>query len=106
MNSNEKLSQLIESFNKIQNELISILKEKISEKKEYIVEDIKDDNYYTIAYDGGNHPEYASDCFARIEKVYEENNHYYIDTEYGTMDLDYLQFNDMISVWDFICATE
>lgn len=31
---------------------------------------IDDYVYNAIAYNGGNHPEYASDCFARFEKVY------------------------------------
>ena len=40
-----------------------------------------DDNYYCVSYDGGNHPEYASNCFSRVHSVYIKGGEIYLDIE-------------------------
>lgn len=104
----EIVDKLYNTIRLAKDDLFCILLEKIREGKEYNADELNDENpYYTIAYDGGNHPEYASNCFARIERVYvDTNNNCYIDTEDGEMDLDYISLDDMFQVWYFICDVE
>lgn len=41
-----------------------------------------DENYpVSVPYDGGNHPEYASNCFSDVYCVYYKNNNIYLDIE-------------------------
>ena len=67
-----------ELYNKFCNQLLSI-RENVFESLKDLVKSmggkvlipncIDDYVYNAIAYTGGNHPEYASDCFARFEIV-------------------------------------
>ena len=41
----------------------------------------EDDNSFCVPYDGGNHPEYASNCFSDVESVYMHNNDIYLEIE-------------------------
>ena len=40
-----------------------------------------DDNSFCVPYDGGNHPEYASNVFSDVESIYTENGDIYLETE-------------------------
>ena len=35
----------------------------------------------TVPYDGGSHPEYASNCFSRVNSVYLKNGEIYLNIE-------------------------
>lgn len=43
--------------------------------------DYDNDEYVTVIYDGGNHPEYASNAFSQVNRVYMKNNDIYVETE-------------------------
>ncbi len=40
-----------------------------------------DDNSFCVSYDGGNHPEYDSNCFSEVRSVYIKDGEIYLDTE-------------------------
>ena len=43
--------------------------------------DYDNDEYVSVVYDGGNHPEYASNAFSQVNKVYMKKNDIYVETE-------------------------
>lgn len=43
--------------------------------------DYDNDEYVTVIYDGGAHPEYASNAFSQVNNVYMKNNDIYVETE-------------------------
>lgn len=40
-----------------------------------------DDNSFVVPYDGGRHPEYASNCFSDVESVFIKNGNIYLEIE-------------------------
>ena len=40
-----------------------------------------DDNSFVVPYDGGAHPEYASNCFSDVESVFIKNGKIYLEIE-------------------------
>jgi hypothetical protein len=64
---------------------------------------IEDYVYNAIAYNGGNHPEYDSDCFARFESVYhdKDDDSVYVIFEDGyEQDLAENSIDDVLVVMD------
>lgn len=53
---------------------------------------IHEDSPVCVPYDGGNHPEYASNCFSRVNSVYMKDGEIYMDiedcSEYCVLDID------------------
>lgn len=47
----------------------------------------------SVAYDGGNHPEYASNVFSEVERVYVREDRLFVETE----DAD-IEFSDLSSM--------
>ena len=57
----------------------------------------------TILYDGGNHPEYASNCYSTVYRVYEENGEVLLETEDSSgYSFDRMRTGDIIDVADAI----
>ena len=58
-----------------------------------------DDNAFSVPYDGGNHPEYASNCFSDFERVYLEENNIYLEIEdceeYDIVNIDIYTLYDL-----------
>jgi hypothetical protein len=44
-------------------------------------DDYETDESVSVSYDGGNHPEYASNCFSIVNAVYLKDGIIYLDTE-------------------------
>ena len=40
-----------------------------------------DDNSFVVPYDGGAHPEYASNCFSDVNSIYIKDNNIFLDIE-------------------------
>ena len=60
-----------------------------------------DDENITVMYDGGNHPEYASNCFSTVSGlVYnEENDEVYVDIEdCNEYEFDRMSTDDILTV--------
>ena len=58
-----------------------------------------DDNSFCVPYDGGRHPEYASNVFSDVERVYIKKGAIYLETEdceeYGLENIDIYTLYDM-----------
>lgn len=89
------------------NEFLKLIREEIKEKQTLIVpDDIEEHNIFcNIAYNGGNHPEYASDCFARYEQLTWDNRandvliHF---SEFGAQYLDECNLDGLMNIAEFI----
>ena len=58
-----------------------------------------DNNSFCVPYDGGRHPEYASNVFSDVERVYIKKGAIYLETEdceeYGLENIDIYTLYDM-----------
>ena len=58
-----------------------------------------DDNSFCVPYDGGAHPEYASNCFSDVETVFLKDGNIYLETEdceaYDIENIDDTTFYDL-----------
>lgn len=81
----EKFEETFEKFNDIEGQLYLDCKtylEKILKKLPNNEIFINEDMSITVEYDGGNHPEYDSNCFSQVSKVYlKENGKVYLSIE-------------------------
>lgn len=81
----------MEKFKKAYNKWIKADKELGETSTEYlnkVLDDapnneitLSEDNMVSVTYDGGNHPEYASDCYNMVNGVYKKNGDIYLNTE-------------------------
>ena len=103
-----------ELYDKFCNQLISI-RENVFESLKDLVKSmngkvtipncIDDYVYNAIAYNGGNHPEYASDCFARFEIVeYDavEDSIFVTFEDGGVQELSENSIDDVLIVMDVV----
>lgn len=82
------------------------VRNEMKERKELIIpSDICDYDVSTsISYDGGNHPEYASDCFAQIESIEwsEKCDDVVIHTEHGDMYICDCNVDDVFTIAELV----
>ena len=64
----------------IRRQSIKIIMELLSDAENNTIE-ISEENMISVPYDGGNHPEYASNCFSNVNSVYLENDVIYLDID-------------------------
>ena len=95
--SYNQLKQIVE-------EMRSMILDTMQVKKEIIVEIDEEGLYPTISYNGGNHPEYASNVFSRVESIrYDEKvKDVLIVTEDGTQYFSECSIDDVFNVADII----
>lgn len=82
----EKCNSIFEKWINVNNELRNACIEylnSILDKVPFNVIEIDDDYPVSCAYDGGNHPEYNSNCFSKVLGVHKnpKNNNIYLDIE-------------------------
>lgn len=101
------LDKSIETINSIYNEALENIKKLLIENNCPIELPFELEEYCNtaIAYNGGNHPEYASNCFARVEKIEYDHNYKQIIVHFedGTyQDLRENSTVDVLSVLEMI----
>lgn len=96
----DKIDELNDLSIQIHKELFKMISNEIQEVKEIIVPDnIYDyDISYSVSYDGGNHPEYDSDCFACVEKIELDEERIIVHTEYGSENLEFMSNQDLFTI--------
>jgi hypothetical protein len=67
-------------------------------------DDYDPEEFVSVPYDGGNHPEYASNCFSTVNGVFtDEKGHIYLNiedcSEYPLTDVDW---DDVYNIADYI----
>ena len=79
-----KLDEVFNKWAELNNELAKASREAIIEVLEKTPRntiDIDIDCPCCVSYDGGNHPEYASNCFSDVNSVYIKDGKVYLDIE-------------------------
>lgn len=68
--------------------------------------EISSDVPCSVAYDGGNHPEYASNCFSSVNAIFKKDGHVYLDIEdCEEYDIDSLSINELMDVTESVLYT-
>ena len=83
------------------------LKKTLKKNNNEIVFDTEyDDEYTTVVYDGGNHPEYASNAFSQVYKVYlDGKGNIMLEVEETSYyDIDNINVFDLLAVCDAVKA--
>lgn len=96
----DKIDELNDLSIQIHKDLTKMIVEEMRELKEVEVpHNIYDyDICYSVSYDGGNHPEYDSDCFASIEKIELDEERIIVHTEYGSENLEFMSNQDLFTI--------
>lgn len=60
------------------------------------------ENLY-VSYDGGNHPEYASNCYSEVSNIYVNNGDIYLEIdETSKYSLDNVPVDEIVNIAKFI----
>lgn len=89
---------------KLRNNIITALKKLLKYNKAGIVINDNIPEFVSVSYDGGNHPEYASNLYSVVHKIYmEPNGDIVLDTEdtYG-YSIDNITTEELYNLYDFI----
>ena len=71
-----------EIANKLRNECIEYLTETVKKNGRIEFDTENDDEYFTVTYDGGRHPEYATNAFSTCYAVdLDKNGHVFFEIE-------------------------
>lgn len=105
----------MEKFEKTAKELLKILPQLREECIEFLTNKLRENNnklswdcyeiggYVSVCYDGGNHPEYASNVFSSVEGVFIEDDEIYLhiedDNKYS---IDNVNTNELLDVCSYI----
>lgn len=84
MATNNKFQQTAEQWRelnmKLYDECIEFLMETLKNYPDNLF-DFSEDDMICVNYDGGKHPEYASNCFSLVQTVYLKDGKLYVDLE-------------------------
>jgi hypothetical protein len=100
----QKAEQIANTFYSLDKELFELIKTEVKNLGGFIDFDFTTiDDYYcfTIAYDGGKHPEYASTINSTVESISISNDDLKIETEDGDM-YGLCSFDDMLTIVELI----
>jgi len=96
----QNIDKYVNKINTLRNKLIQLVEQEV--KKVNYIEIPSDLIEYevgnTIAYYGGNHPEYASNCFAEIKSLEWKNNDVLISVEDGEQYLSDCNITDVLTI--------
>ena len=104
-----KAESIIKKADDLFNQILPIQREIEKQSRKYLLKVLKENNGginfddypvqegISVPYDGGNHPEYASNCFSTVYGVYlDDNDEIYLDIE----DCSEYYLDDLN--WDYI----
>lgn len=98
----QKAEQIANVFYSLDKELFELIKTEVKNLGGFIdFTTIDDYTCFAIAYDGGNHPEYASTNNSTVKSVSISNDDLKIETEDGDM-YGLCSFDDMLTIVELI----
>lgn len=103
--ANDLFDQFIPMQNEIRKKSEEYIKSVLQEHPDGIIfDDYPVSNGITVNYDGGNHPEYASNCFSTVYGVYlDKDGDVILDTEdCDVYPLENLDWDEVYTVADYI----
>lgn len=105
----------MEKFEKTAKELLKILPQLREECIEFLTNKLEENNnklswdcceigeYVRVCYNGGNHPEYASNVFSSVGGVFiEDNNIYFHIEDDDKYSIDNVNTNELLDVCSYI----
>lgn len=105
----------MENFEKTAQKLSSILPQLREECVEFLTNKLRENNnklswdsgeigeFVSVCYDGGKHPEYASNVFSSVEGVFIEDNKIYLNIEDdGKYSIDNVNTMELLDVCNYI----
>ena len=96
----------VEIRGKIGEYSLEIIKSVLSKADGNSVE-INEDNMMCVPYDGGNHPEYASNCNSRLNSVYLKDGEIFLDIEdCDEYEIDRINDDDVFAIAEVLVAQE
>ena len=100
----EKVASIIPTIKEVRKESIEYLREVVKENNGYFdLTEYDDFGSVCVTYDGGNHPEYASNAFSTVQAVKLDEGKLVLETEdtdwYDTEDVETFE---LYGVADFI----
>ena len=98
------MSKIDSLMPELREQCIEFLTEVLNENGgDLTVEDPDDYETVRVSYDGGAHPEYASNCFSFVNRVFFKNNVIYLDIEdCEEYNIDRINTDELANVCDFI----
>lgn len=114
MKKQNKFNEVFDRWSKVNRELAhesqKYISEQLDETKTHCIE-MSPDYPISVEYDGGNHPEYASNCYSNVNFVYKKDGQIYLDTEdcdeYPLESCSAIEMCDVASAVEYVveCAT-
>lgn len=104
----EELKKVAVKWNKLSNQLkkgcMDYLSELLDSNDNNIDwEEIELPEYVSVAYDGGNHPEYDSNVFSTVYGIKAEGDNMYLHTEdCDEYDISYVSVSELYTLCDFL----
>lgn len=98
-------NKISKELKELRQECVNYLMEQLNkpEHKDGISCEIEDGTSVCVTYDGGNHPEYASNAFSTVKGVYLKNGEIVLDTEdCSEYYIDDVCTTELLGVCDFI----
>ena len=104
--ASKKYYECVEIKHKVREISLETIKSVLSKADGNYVE-ISDDNMLCVPYDGGNHPEYASNCNSRLNSVYLKDGEIFLDIEdCDEYEIDRINDDDVFAIAEVLVAQE
>lgn len=104
--ASKKYYECVEIKRKIKEVSMETIKAVLSKADGNSVE-IDEDNMMSVPYDGGNHPEYASNCYSRLNSVYLKDGRIFLDIEdCDEYEIDRIDDDDVFAIAEVLVAQE
>lgn len=104
--ASKKYYECVEIKRKIKEVSIKTIKAVLSKADGNSVE-IDDVNMMSVPYDGGNHPEYASNCYSRLNSVYLKDGGIFLDIEdCDEYEIERIDDDDVFAIAEVLVAQE
>ena len=104
--ASKKYYECVEIKRKVNEVSLETIKAVLSKAEGNSVE-IDEDNMMCVPYDGGNHPEYASNCFSRLNSVYLKDGEIFLDIEdCDEYEIDRINDDDVFAIAEVLVAQE
>lgn len=104
--ASKKFYECVEIKRKIKEVSMETIKAVLSKADGNSVE-IDEDNMMSVPYDGGNHPEYASNCYSRLNSVYLKDGKIFLDIEdCDEYEIDRIDGDDVFAIAEVLVEQE
>ena len=83
---------------KMRNASLNFIKAAVKDNDDEIVYDYENDECDSVVYDGGRHPEYASNAFSNVERLHLMGDILFVETEDADIEEKYLSTDELWNI--------